>query len=66
MHVVLKPASVTMPEGEHRHLSGFLNSNMWKLQSKIVNIQAILPQVTQTRTQEKFTKFSIKDAEVPY
>jgi len=39
---------------------------MWKLQSKIVSIQAILPQVTQITTQEKFTKFSIKDGEVPY
>lgn len=66
MREVLKPASVTMPQGEDRLLSSLLNLNMWKLQSKIVSIQAIFPQVTQTRTQENFTKFSIKDTEVPY
>lgn len=58
--------SVTMPQGEYRLLSGLLNSDMWKFQSKIVSTQVILPQVTQTRTQEKFTKLSIKGAEVPY
>jgi hypothetical protein len=40
---------VPVPWGEHRLLNGFVNSNMWKYQLKIVCIQVVPPQVTQTK-----------------
>jgi hypothetical protein len=40
-----KQLLVTMPWGEHILLSDFLDSNVRKLWSKLVNIQALPPQV---------------------
>jgi hypothetical protein len=55
-----------MSWGEYRLMSGFLNSNMEKLWLKIVSIQVIPPQVTETKMWRKFTISPIKTDEIPF
>jgi hypothetical protein len=46
-------------------MSGFLDSNIGKLQLKIVSIQVVPPHVIQKKTLRKFAKSSMKTDEVP-
>jgi hypothetical protein len=53
-----KELLVTILWGVHKILSGFLDSNVGKIQLKIVSIQDIPPQVAQTKMWNKFEKSS--------
>jgi hypothetical protein len=55
-----------MPWGEYTLLSGFLDSNIGKLQLKTVSAQVVLPQVAQMKTWRKFAKLIRKTNEVPF
>jgi hypothetical protein len=61
-----KQLSVTMPWGEYRHLSSFVNSNVAKLWLKTVSFQVIPPQIAQAKVWKKFTKSPTKAYEVPF
>jgi hypothetical protein len=49
-----------MPLGEHGLLIGFANSDIEKLQLKMMSIQSIPLQVAQTESWRKFAKLSVK------
>lgn len=55
MHEILKTACGRSGMEQHTHWSGFLNSDVGRLQVKFVSTEAIPPQVTQ-RTWGMFTK----------
>jgi hypothetical protein len=62
---MLKQLLVTMPWGEHRLLSGFLDSTRGN-RLRIVSVQVVPPHVAQTKTWRNFANTSVKTDEVPF